>query len=141
MSFPGNTGRQILENCYLIELQNCILQSMLSLLNRCLVILNKIGFGSSSIEVCTQYLHCYIHSIARPSLLPNSLQKNGFWKMKYLCKHPGIYIMSPINECTIRKCNTIFTQLKVCRENTATWETEKTQGFEMYFTGLDLGIK
>jgi len=61
--------------------------------------------------------------------------------MKILSTHAGTYVMSPINECKIKKCSTIFTQLKVCRENTGTWETENTLGIELYVTGLDLGIK
>ena len=47
-------------------------------------------------------------------------------KMKFLSTHAGIYIMSPVNECTVKKCNTIFIQLKVCGENSGTWEIEKT---------------
>jgi len=81
----------------------------------------KWGFGGLSYEVHTQYFHCYTHFIAWPTLLPISLQKIEL-ENKCLSTHSRIYINSPIKECTIRKYNKIFTQLKVCRENTGLWE-------------------
>lgn len=31
--------------------------------------------------------------------------------------------------------NTVITQLKVCKENTGLWETDKTKNIELYVTG------
>jgi len=69
-----------------------------------------------------------------PYLLPNSLKKIEL-ENEILSTHAGTYIMSPLNEFTVRKCSTIFTQLKVCRENTRTWETEKPR--ELNFISQD----
>jgi len=58
-------------------------------------------------------VHCYIHSIIGPPFVAKFIAQNGIEKMKILSTHAGTYIMSPVNEYTIRKCSTIFTQLKV----------------------------
>jgi len=47
----------------------------------------------------------------------------------------------PSKECTMKNCNNIFTQLKVCVENTVLLETHVTQKIQLYVTGINLGKK